>query len=70
VQKKAITDRNSVTERRRIEANKLYEMLMDNSERGKSIFAEVSQAKYSDYVVYNTKSGTNEENENPDSPSV
>jgi len=70
LQKKAITDRNSVTERRRIEANKLYEILMDNSERGKSIFADVSQAKYSDYVVYNTKSGGNEEDENPDSPSV
>ena len=70
VQKKAITDRNSVTERRRIEANKLYEMLMDNSERGKSIFADVSQAKYSDYVIYNTKSGSEDEDENPDNPSV
>ena len=70
VQKKAITDRNSVTERRRIEANKLYEMLMDNSERGKSIFADVSQAKYSDYVIYNTKSGSEDKDENPDNPSV
>ena len=70
VQKKAITDRNSVTERRRIEANKLYEMLMDNSERGKSIFADVSQAKYSDYVIYNTKSGSEDEDETSDDPSV
>jgi len=43
---------------------------MDNSERGKSIFADVSQAKYSDYVIYNTKSGTEDEDENPDSSSV
>lgn len=61
LQNKAITDRNSITENRRIEANKLYEILIEHSNRGKSIFADVSQAKYSDYVIYDTPSGTNEE---------
>ncbi len=70
LQKKAITDRNSVTELRRTEANKLYEMLMDNSNRGKSIFADVSQAKYSDYIIYNTPSGENEEEGNSISPTA
>lgn len=70
LQKKAITDRNSVTELRRMEANKLYQMLMDNSERGKSIFAEISQAKYSDYVIYNTISGDKEEDQSPDNPTI
>ena len=58
---KAKADRNSITENRRIEANKLYEILIEHSNRGKSIFADVSQAKYSDYVIYDTPSGTNEE---------
>ena len=61
LQNKAVTDRNEVTEQRRIEANKLYEILMDHSNRGKSIFADVSQAKYSEYVIYDTLSGTNED---------
>ena len=57
LQQIAITQRNVCTENRRIEANKLYAILVENSIRGKSIFAEISQAKYSDYLIYNTSSG-------------
>lgn len=60
LQRKSITDRNSVTEMRRIAANKLHLILMDHSIRGKAIFADVSQAKYNDYIIYNTTSGTDE----------
>ena len=60
LKRKAITERNSVTEVRRTEANKLYTILIDYSNRGKAIFVDVSQAKYSDYVIYNTPSGTDE----------
>lgn len=65
LQRKSITDRNSVTESRRIEANKLYLILMDHSKRGKAIFADVSQAKYNDYIIYNTASGTDETPQEP-----
>ena len=60
LQKKSVTDRNSITEVRRTEANKLFLILMEHSNRGKAIFADVSQAKYSDYVIYDTPSGTDE----------
>ena len=60
LQKKSVTDRNYITEVRRTEANKLFLILMEHSNRGKAIFADVSQAKYSDYVIYDTPSGNDE----------
>jgi hypothetical protein len=35
----------------------LYLLLSKYSETGKDIWAEVSEAKYNDYVIYNTLSG-------------
>lgn len=68
-QTQAINRRNVTTEKRRTEANKLFDMVSKYSEIGKAIFADVSYAKYNDYVIYNTATGTNPD-EPQDLPSV
>lgn len=56
-QTQAINKRNITTEKRRTEANKLFDLISKYSETGKAIFADVSYAKYNDYVIYNTTTG-------------
>jgi hypothetical protein len=53
----AIYNRDNATEQRAILANKVYELIIKYSNTGKDIWAEVSEAKYNDYVVYDTPSG-------------
>lgn len=55
---KAENDRNTATENRHIEANKLYQLLVKYSNTGKTIWADVSEAKYNDYVLYNNSTGS------------
>ncbi len=57
LQTQAINNRDTSTEQRTILANTLYTLLAKYSETGKDIWVEVSEAKYNDYVIYNTASG-------------
>lgn len=52
-------DRNTITEIRHIEANKLYDLLMNYADKGKAIWADASEAKYNDYIIYNNTTGSN-----------
>ena len=56
-QKEAITDRDNSTETRIGLANTLYHLIVKYSDTGKDIWASVSEAKYKDYVIFNTTSG-------------
>ena len=60
-QTKAINNRDNSTETRTLLANDLYALLVKYSDIGKDIWIETSEAKYNDYIIYNTISGTNEE---------
>jgi hypothetical protein len=60
-QSKAINNRDNSTETRVNLANDLYALVVKYSEVGKDIWVEESEAKYNDYVIYNTPSGTNED---------
>lgn len=60
-QTKAINNRDNSTESRLILANDLYALVVKYNDIGKDIWIESSEAKYNDYVIYNTASGTNEE---------
>ena len=58
---KAISSRDVTTENRIEAANNLYEMIVKYSDIGKDIFVEINEAKYNDYVIYDTPTGTKEE---------
>jgi hypothetical protein len=58
-QKKAIKDRDNATEARIILANDLYDLVVKYADTGKDIWIAKSEAKYNDYVIYNTESGEN-----------
>lgn len=59
-QTKAINNRDNSTETRITLANTLYDLVVKYSDTGKDIWVETSEAKYNDYVIYNTESGTDE----------
>ena len=56
-QNKAIKNRDNATETRIILANDLYDLVVKYADTGKDIWITKSEAKYNDYVVYNTPSG-------------
>ncbi len=58
---KASSNRDIATETRIEAANNLYSMIAKYCEIGKDIFVEVNEAKYNDYVIYDTPSGTKED---------
>lgn len=59
-QSNAISDRDNATETRTILANNLYDLVVKYADTGKDIWITKSEAKYNDYVIYDTLSGTNE----------
>lgn len=54
VQRQAINARDISTEGRVETGNSLYELIVKYCEIGKDIWVETNQAKYNDYVIYNT----------------
>jgi hypothetical protein len=54
----AVHNRDLSTEQRITLANKVYALIVKYSTIGKDIWAEESPAKYNDYVLYNTPTGT------------
>lgn len=60
---KAISDRDIATEARANDANALYKVLVNYCDTGKAIWQSTSEAKYNDYIIYNTPGGTAPEEE-------
>ena len=58
---KGISDRDIATESRIETLNTLYNLLSKYAGIGQDIFYETNEAKYNDYVIYNTPSGMPEE---------
>lgn len=56
----AIADREIATEERTEKANLLYADLVKLCTFGKEIWAHSNEAKYNDYVIYNTPTGSPE----------
>ena len=54
---KGVTDRDLATEKRIEELNALYALVIKYAGIGQDIFYEVNEAKYNDYVIYDTPSG-------------
>ena len=57
--------RDIATDNRIKAANELYLKISKHCETGKKIWGSVNEAKYNDYVIYDTPSGEPEEGENP-----
>ena len=64
-----IADRDIEQESRVEAGNAIYATLIKYTNTGQSIWESKNVAKYNDYVVYNTKTG-NEEDVDPNNPSV
>ena len=62
---KGISDRDLATESRIETLNTLYALLMKYASIGQDIFYEINEAKYNDYVIYDTPSGLPEDPEQP-----
>ena len=58
---KAISDRDEATESRIETLNSLYALLIKHAGTGQDIFYETNEAKYNDYVIYDTPSGLPED---------
>ena len=58
---KGISDRDMATENRVENLNYLYSLVSKYAGIGQDIFYEVNEAKYNDYVIYDTPSGMPEE---------
>ena len=58
---KGISDRDMATENRIENLNYLYSLVSKYAGIGQDIFYEVNEAKYNDYVIYDTPSGMPEE---------
>jgi hypothetical protein len=56
-QAKGISDRDLATEGRVEALNKLYQLLTKYAGTGQDIFYETNEAKYNDYIIYDTPSG-------------
>ena len=57
VAKKGVSDRDIATEKRVEELNALYALVIKYAGIGQDIFYEENEAKYNDYVIYDTPSG-------------
>ena len=57
VKEDTVADRDIATEERITLANSLYTRLVEVCEYGKTYWADKSEAKYNDYVIYNTPDG-------------
>ena len=68
LQEDAKLARETATEERVSMANDFYDEIMRICEFGKDYWYTRNEAKYSEYVIYNTSSGTKEDNENPGNP--
>lgn len=60
-QMKAVRDRNIAVEERITVGNALYAELVKLCNTGKDIFYSVNEAKYNDYIIYNTPTGKAED---------
>ncbi len=58
---KGISDRDIATESRIETLNALYRLVTRYAGIGQDIFYEINEAKYNDYVLYDTPSGMPEE---------
>lgn len=56
-QAKGISDRDLATEDRIEALNNLYELITKYTGIGQDIFYEIDEAKYNDYIIYDTPSG-------------
>ncbi len=56
-QAQGISDRNVATEDRIEALNKLYQLLIKYAGTGQDIFYETDEAKYNDYIIYDTPDG-------------
>lgn len=65
---KEVSDRDIATEKRVEELNALYALVIKYAGIGQDIFYEENEAKYNDYVIYDTPSGLPPED--PDGPIV
>ena len=65
---KGISDRDLATESRIETLNTLYALLMKYASIGQDIFYEMNEAKYNDYVIYDTPSGLPENDVLPVEP--
>lgn len=54
---KGVSDRDIATENRIEALNALYALVMKYAGTGQDIFYEENEAKYNDYVIYDTPSG-------------
>jgi hypothetical protein len=63
---KGVTDRDIATEKRIEALNALYALVIKYAGIGQDIFYDVNEAKYNDYVIYDTPSGLPPED--PDGP--
>lgn len=62
IQRKAISERDTFTEGRIEAGNRLYETLVKYADIGKNIWYDTNEAKYNDYIIYNTSTGSNNDN--------
>lgn len=60
-QRKAISERDLTTEERIETGNSLYDLVVKYADIGKDIWYDTNEAKYNDYIIYNTTSGTKDE---------
>ena len=60
-QEDAISDREIAAEERIERANYIYGLMSNYCDKGKRIWVSTNQAKYNDYVIYDTPSGKPEE---------
>ncbi len=65
VKEDAAANRELGTEKRLETANAIYETLVKNCDTGKRIWRSTSEARYNDYIIYDTPSG-NDEPETPE----
>lgn len=56
-QAQGISDRDVVTEARVEALNRLYQLIIKYAGIGQDIFYETNEAKYNDYIIYDTPSG-------------
>ncbi|WP_263603716.1 hypothetical protein [Chryseobacterium sp. PET-29] len=56
-QAQGISDRDVAAEGRIEALNKLYQLLTKYAGTGQDIFYETNEAKYNDYIIYDTPSG-------------
>jgi len=57
IQEDAIADRDIATENRVEKANEIYTLLVKYCNTGKKIWEDTNEAKYNDYVIYDTPTG-------------